>query len=55
VRVRASDRPSERPADDVHDLVDASIGLAPRGGGSDAPLDVVLEHEDGATRRPIRT
>ena len=45
-RAAAADRPAERPPDDVDDLVDVLVGLAPLGGGPDAAADVVLEDQD---------
>jgi hypothetical protein len=41
-----ADRPTQRPPDNVDDLVDVLVSLAAFGGGAHATLDMVLEHED---------
>ena len=46
-----ADRSSERPSDDVDDLVDVLVGLALFGGRPDAAADVILEDQDRRARR----
>ena len=59
VACAAADRAAQRAPDDVDDLVDVLVRLAPLRGRPDATLDVVLEDEDrhgvdgGAQRRGL--
>jgi hypothetical protein len=50
------DRATDRPPNDIHDLVDVLVGVALLGGGPDAALHVILEDEEryGIHRGPKR-